>query len=187
MRSASQPKLLRDLYEMDVALRQTWRQLRRSCWINQADLTFSFDADAISGFWHPAAQGASCRPSAVQSVVAGSNVTVDNITRPAQPAGCFGLSNPHGRLSSNTSSSVDGEVALFSGTGGETGEARDWQRHCHADFGVLGTATSGSDYAPATSGSGDPKGQCVLGGFSSATAAARIITIQAARDVAIAD
>lgn len=57
-----------------------------------------------------------------------------------------------GDVSSNTSSSVDGEIALFSGTGGKTIKRATGSGIAKITSGVLGTATSGTDYAPATSG-----------------------------------
>jgi len=74
-----------------------------------------------------------------------------------------------GDFSSNTASSVDGEVVLFSGTGGKTGKRATGSGLAKLTSGVLGTATSGTDYAPATSGSAILKGNG-SGGFSSATA-----------------
>lgn len=74
-----------------------------------------------------------------------------------------------GDFSSNTSSSVDGEIVLFSGTGGKTGKRATGSGIAKLASGVLGTATSGADYAPATSGSAILKGNG-SGGFSSAAA-----------------
>lgn len=74
-----------------------------------------------------------------------------------------------GDFSSNTASSVDGEVVLFSGTGGKTGKRATGSGLAKLTSGVLGTAASGTDYAPATSGSAILKGNG-SGGFSSATA-----------------
>lgn len=74
-----------------------------------------------------------------------------------------------GDFSSNTASSVDGEVVLFSGTGGKTGKRATGSGLAKLTSGVLSTASSGTDYAPATSGSAILKGNG-SGGFSSATA-----------------
>lgn len=74
-----------------------------------------------------------------------------------------------GDFSSNTSSSVDGEVVLFSGTAGKTGKRASGSGIAKLTSGVLSTATSGTDYAPATSGSSILKGNGA-GGFSNATA-----------------
>lgn len=74
-----------------------------------------------------------------------------------------------GNFSSNTASSVDGEVVLFSGTGGKTGKRATGSGLAKLTSGVLSTASSGTDYAPATSGSAILKGNG-SGGFSSATA-----------------
>src|ERR1700757_3480990 len=68
------------------------------------------------------------------------------------------LSSTGGDFSSNTSTSVDGEVVLFSGTGGKTGKRATSTGIAKLTSGVLGTATSGTDYAPATSGSSALKG-----------------------------
>lgn len=72
-----------------------------------------------------------------------------------------------GDFSSNTATSVDGEIVLFSGTGGKTGKRATGTGIAKITSGVLGTATSGTDYAPATSGSAILKGNGA-GGFSSA-------------------
>ena len=74
-----------------------------------------------------------------------------------------------GDFSSNTASSVDGEIVLFSGTGGKTGKRATGSGLAKLTSGVLSTASSGTDYAPATSGSAILKGNG-SGGFSSATA-----------------
>lgn len=73
-----------------------------------------------------------------------------------------------GDFSSNTATSVDGEVVLFSGTGGKTGKRATGSGIAKLTSGVLSTATSGTDYAPATSGSSALKGNG-SGGFSNAT------------------
>ena len=51
-----------------------------------------------------------------------------------------------GDFSSNTATSVDGEVVLFSGTGGKTGKRATGSGIAKLTSGVLGTATSGTDY-----------------------------------------
>ena len=81
----------------------------------------------------------------------------------------MGTSTSTGDFSSNTSTSVDGEVVLFSGTGGKTGKRATGTGLAKLTSGVLSTATSGTDYAPATSGTGILKGDG-SGGFSTATA-----------------
>ena len=91
--------------------------------------TFSLDANALS---------------AVQSVVAGSNVTVDN-TDPRNPVVSASASGT-GDFSSNTSSSVDGEIVLFSGTGGKTGKRATGSGLAKLTSGVLSSATAGTDY-----------------------------------------
>jgi hypothetical protein len=72
-----------------------------------------------------------------------------------------------GDFSSNTSSSIDGEILLFSGTGGKTGKRATGSGLVKVTSGVFGTATSGTDYAPATSGTSLLKGNG-SGGFSNA-------------------
>jgi hypothetical protein len=74
-----------------------------------------------------------------------------------------------GDFSSNTATSVDGEIVLFSGTGGKTGKRATTTGLLKAASGVLSAATSGTDYAPATSGSGVLKGNG-SGGFSASVA-----------------
>lgn len=59
-----------------------------------------------------------------------------------------------GDFSSNTASSVDGEIVLFSGTGGKTGKRATGTGIAKITSGVLGTATAGTDYlAPNGDGS----------------------------------
>lgn len=72
-----------------------------------------------------------------------------------------------GDFSSNTSSSVDSEIVLFSGTGGKTGKRATATGLLKAASGVLSAAVSSTDYAPATSGSSILKGNGT-GGFSAA-------------------
>jgi len=62
----------------------------------------------------------------------------------------MGTSTATGDVSSNTSTSVDGEVALFSGTGGKTIKRATGSGMAKLTSGVLGTGTSGTDYAPGT-------------------------------------
>lgn len=80
----------------------------------------------------------------------------------------MGTSTASGDVSSNTAASVDGEVAVFSGTGGKTIKRATGSGLAKLTSGVLSTATSGTDYAPATSGTSILKGNG-SGGFSSAT------------------
>lgn len=72
-----------------------------------------------------------------------------------------------GDVSSNTATSVDSEVALFNGTTGKSVKRATGTGLAKLTSGVLGTATSGTDYAPATSGSSVLKGNGA-GGFSNA-------------------
>lgn len=65
------------------------------------------------------------------------------------------------------SSSVDSEIALFSGAGGKTIKRATTTGLLKANSGVLEQAISGTDYAPATSGSSILKGNG-SGGFSNA-------------------
>src|SRR4051812_37963782 len=57
-----------------------------------------------------------------------------------------GTSSGTGDFSSNTATSVDGEVVLFSGTGGKTGKRATGSGIAKLTSGVLSTATSGTDY-----------------------------------------
>lgn len=82
-------------------------------------------------------------------------------------------------------SSVDGEIALFDGTSGTAIKRANSSGILKATSGVIGTATSGTDYAPATSGSGILKGNGT-GGFSAATAGTDYYN-PGGTDVAIAD
>jgi hypothetical protein len=74
-----------------------------------------------------------------------------------------------GDFSSNTASSIDGEIVLFSGTGGKTGKRATTTGILKGASGVLSAAVSGTDYAPATSGTAILKGSG-SGGFSNAAA-----------------
>ena len=74
-----------------------------------------------------------------------------------------------GDASTNTATSVDGEVALFSGTAGKTLRRGTGSGIAKLTSGVLGTAISGTDYAPATPGSAVLKGNGT-GGFAAAVA-----------------
>lgn len=65
------------------------------------------------------------------------------------------------------SSSVDSEIALFSGTGGATLKRMSGSGLVKVASGVASVASSGTDYAPATSGSSILKGNG-SGGFSNA-------------------
>lgn len=80
----------------------------------------------------------------------------------------YGTGVGSGDVSSNTSSSVDSEIALFSGTAGKTIKRATGSGIAKLTSGVLSTATSGTDYAPATSGSSALKGNG-SGGFGTAT------------------
>lgn len=74
-----------------------------------------------------------------------------------------------GDFSSNTATSVDSEIVLFSGTAGKTGKRATTTGILKGTSGVLSAAVSGTDYAPATSGSAILKGNG-SGGFSNAAA-----------------
>lgn len=74
-----------------------------------------------------------------------------------------------GDFSSNTATSVDNELVLFSGSGGKTGKRATTTGLAKLTSGVLSAAASGTDYAPATSGTSVLKGNG-SGGFSSAAA-----------------
>jgi hypothetical protein len=69
----------------------------------------------------------------------------------------------------NTTLSIDGEMVLFSGTGGRTLKRATTTGLLKATSGVVSSATSGTDYAPATSGAAILKGNGA-GGFSAASA-----------------
>lgn len=81
----------------------------------------------------------------------------------------LGTGTGSGDASTNTATSVDSEIALFSGTSGKTLKRATQTGILKATSGVIGTATSGTDYAPATSGSGILKGNG-SGGTSTAVA-----------------
>lgn len=93
-----------------------------------------------------------------------------NVASGSQP-GClasadFTTFNAKGDFSSNTATSVDGEMILFSGTGGKTGKRSTLTGGLlKSTSGVPSIAVSGTDYAPATSGSALQLGNGA-GGFS---------------------
>ena len=85
----------------------------------------------------------------------------------------MGTGTSSGDVSSNTATSVDSEVALFSGTGGKTIKRATGSGMAKLTSGVLGTGTSGTDYAPGTSalGTGILKSTTTTGALSIAVAA----------------
>lgn len=85
------------------------------------------------------------------------------------------LGSGSGDFSSNTATSVDGEVVLFSGTGGKTGKRATGSGIAKLTSGVLGTATAGTDYVAATSGSAIQKADGA-GGLTAATAGTDYVT-----------
>jgi hypothetical protein len=80
----------------------------------------------------------------------------------------YGTGAGSGDVTSNTSTSVDGEIALFSSTTGKIIKRATGSGLVKAASGVFGIATSGTDYAPATSGSSALKADG-SGGFANAT------------------
>lgn len=112
--------------------------------------TFSFDANSLAGAFASAAQGA-LADSAVQSVVAGSNVTVDN-TDPRNPVvSASGGGGGSGDVT-GPSSSVDSEIALFNSTTGKVIKRASTTGILKASSGVLSAATAGTDYLVPPSG-----------------------------------
>lgn len=81
----------------------------------------------------------------------------------------FGGGGGGGDVSSNTSSSVDNTIALFSGTGGKTIKLATTTGVLKATSGVIAAAVSGTDYAPATTGTSILKGNG-SGAFANASA-----------------
>lgn len=73
-----------------------------------------------------------------------------------------------GDASTNTATSVDSEVALFNGTTGKSLKRATGSGLAKLTSGVLSTASAGTDYAPATSGSSVLKGNG-SGGTTAAT------------------
>lgn len=104
--------------------------------------TFSFDADALSANYASAAQGAKA-DSALQSVVAGTNVSVDN-TDPRNPI-VSAIGSGSGDVT-GPSSSVDGEIALFNSTTGKVIKRASTTGILKASAGVVSAATAGTDY-----------------------------------------
>lgn len=81
----------------------------------------------------------------------------------------LGSSDATGDVTSNTASSVDGELTLFNGTTGKQIKRATGSGVVKLSNGVLGFATAGTDYAPATTGTSILKGNG-SGGTTSATA-----------------
>ena len=73
-----------------------------------------------------------------------------------------------GDASTNTASSIDSEVAVFSGTAGKTLKRATGSGLAKLTSGVLSVATAATDYAPATTGSAILKASS--GGFAAASA-----------------
>lgn len=86
----------------------------------------------------------------------------------------MGTSTANGDVT-GPASSVDSELALFSGTSGKAIKRATGSGLAKLTSGVLSTAVSGTDYAPATSGSSILKGNG-SGGFTSATAGTDYVT-----------
>src|SRR6185295_6382122 len=72
--------------------------------------------------------------------------------------------------STNTASSVDSELVLFSGAGGKTLKRATGSGIAKLSNGVLGTAASGTDFAPPTTGNSPLKANGA-GGTANATSA----------------
>lgn len=83
------------------------------------------------------------------TLVAGANVTIttDAATDTITIAATGGGGGGGGDVSSNTAVSVDGEVALFSGTLGKTIKRATGTGIAKLTSGVLSTATAGTDYS----------------------------------------
>lgn len=84
----------------------------------------------------------------------------------------MGTSTATGDVSSNTATSVDSEVAIFSGTGGKTIKRATGTGLAKLTSGVLSTATSGTDYSAGTAalGTGILKSTTGTGALSIAVA-----------------
>ena len=79
-------------------------------------------------------------------------------TGPTGPAGPQGAAGSGSGDVTGPASSVDGEIALFSGTTGKTLKRASLSGLVKAASGVASAAVAGTDYCPATSGSGLLKG-----------------------------
>jgi hypothetical protein len=81
-------------------------------------------------------------PSAIRYL----KVNADNsVTLESASSMLSDLGGGSGDFSSNTSTSVDGEIVLFSGTGGKTGKRATGTGIAHIASGVLGTETMSAD------------------------------------------
>lgn len=88
---------------------------------------------------------------------------------PQGPTGATGAAGSGtGDFVTNTSSSVDSEIVLFSGTTGKLGKRATTTGLLKGTSGVLSAAVSATDYAPATTGSSILKASS--GGFANAAA-----------------
>lgn len=97
--------------------------------------------------------------------LAGSLSNGDTVYLAATTSGSDGS----GDVSSNTATSVDSEIVLFSSTTGKVLKRATTTGILKGTSGVISAATSSTDYAPATSGSAILKGNG-SGGFSAAAA-----------------
>jgi hypothetical protein len=97
--------------------------------------TGTFDVSGITDFRAGVTQTALTAGTGI--VISGYTVSVDTAVV--------------GDFSSNTTSSVDGEVVLFSGTAGKTGKRATGSGLAKLTSGVLGTASAGTDYVSPSS------------------------------------
>ena len=94
-----------------------------------------------------AGSGVARLTSGVLGVVSGT--ASDCVKVDGSSGACGGAGS--GDFSSNTGTSVDGEVLLFSGTGGKTGKRATGSGIAKLVSGVLSTATAGTDYTTPSS------------------------------------
>lgn len=136
--------------------------------VNGSNVTFTLSETPVSGAAVMIALDGGVSTNGTDFTVSGTTITF--AVAPATGTEIFamynsigGASSGGGDFSSNTSSSVDGEVVLFSGTGGKTGKRATGTGFAKLTSGVLSAqsataATAELDAVVGDSGSGGTKG-----------------------------
>lgn len=121
--------------------------------LDRANHTGTQASSTISDF------NSATRAQVEAELVAGTNVTItpgsSGATR-TLTISATGGGGGGGDFSSNTATSVDGEIVLFSGTGGKTGKRATGTGIAKITSGVLSSATAGTDYVAPGGALGTP-------------------------------